>query len=204
MEAEGYTFEAADASFELLLREEVDGARPAYFDVESLARHHRVAAGPARRVSEATVKLRAGGERIVATGEGNGPVNALDHALRQALRPGLPGARAARAHRLQGPHPRPAPRHGRGHARADRDQRRHASSWETVGRRARTSSRRRGRRSSTGSPTACAGTARPPPEVYALTALRIARATTSTAVISSASVSSVAVPVETANTVSPS
>ena len=35
MEARGYTFEAADASFELLLREEVDGRRPAYFDVES-------------------------------------------------------------------------------------------------------------------------------------------------------------------------
>ena len=36
-------------------------------------------------VSEATVKLRAKGERIVATGEGNGPVNALDNALRLAL-----------------------------------------------------------------------------------------------------------------------
>ena len=35
--------------------------------------------------SEATVKLRAGGARIVTTGEGNGPVNALDHALRQAI-----------------------------------------------------------------------------------------------------------------------
>ena len=36
-------------------------------------------------MSEATVKLHAGGERFVTTGEGNGPVNALDHALRQAL-----------------------------------------------------------------------------------------------------------------------
>ena len=35
MEARGHTFEAADASFELLLIEEVEGARPAYFDVES-------------------------------------------------------------------------------------------------------------------------------------------------------------------------
>ena len=42
--------------------------------------------GPATRpLSEATVKLRAGGARIVTTGEGNGPVNALDHALRQAI-----------------------------------------------------------------------------------------------------------------------
>jgi len=45
---------------------------------------------PTRRVtgqalSEATVKLTAGGQRVLATGEGNGPVNALDHALRQAL-----------------------------------------------------------------------------------------------------------------------
>src|SRR5690625_7706173 len=35
--------------------------------------------------SEATVKLRAGGDRVVVTGEGNGPVNALDHALRTAI-----------------------------------------------------------------------------------------------------------------------
>jgi 2-isopropylmalate synthase len=41
-------------------------------------------------VSEATVKLAAGGERQVATGEGNGPVNALDFALRKALLPVYP------------------------------------------------------------------------------------------------------------------
>jgi 2-isopropylmalate synthase len=45
---------------------------------------------PGGAVSEATVKLVAGGTRTVATGEGNGPVNALDHALRQALRPAYP------------------------------------------------------------------------------------------------------------------
>ena len=39
----------------------------------------------AEAASEATVKLYAGGERIVVTGEGNGPVNALDHALRSAI-----------------------------------------------------------------------------------------------------------------------
>ncbi len=84
MEQEGYTFEAADASFELLLAEEVEGARPSYFDVESW----RVLAESARgddAVSEATVKLRAGGVRLAVIGEGNGPVNALDHALRQAI-----------------------------------------------------------------------------------------------------------------------
>jgi 2-isopropylmalate synthase len=59
LEAAGYTFEAADASFELLLREEVEGARPSYFEVESW----RVITEtrPARRRSvEATVKLHAG------------------------------------------------------------------------------------------------------------------------------------------------
>ena len=84
MESKGFTFEAADASFELLLIEEVEGARPAYFEIESW----RVITEtmPAHEAtSEDTVKLRAGGARIVVTGEGNGPVNALDHALRQAI-----------------------------------------------------------------------------------------------------------------------
>jgi 2-isopropylmalate synthase len=83
LEARGYTFEAADASFELLLRDEL-GQRHEYFAVESwrviVERHpdHRM-------TSEATVRLAAKGERLVAVGEGNGPVNALDKALRAAL-----------------------------------------------------------------------------------------------------------------------
>lgn len=85
-EAHGYTYDAADASFELLLREEVDGAPIRYFDVESWRTIVETLPGaPTEATSEATVKLVAGGERVVATGEGNGPVNALDHALRQAL-----------------------------------------------------------------------------------------------------------------------
>lgn len=84
MESRGYTFEAADASFELLLREESEGARPSYFDVESWRVITETTPGD-EAVSEATVKLRAGGARVVVTGEGNGPVNALDHALRQAI-----------------------------------------------------------------------------------------------------------------------
>ncbi len=84
MESRGYTFEAADASFELLLVEEVEGGRPAYFDIETwrVITDSRPAG---EATSEATVKLRAGGDRIVTVGEGNGPVNALDHALRQAI-----------------------------------------------------------------------------------------------------------------------
>ncbi|MFH5823974.1 citramalate synthase [Georgenia sp. AZ-5] len=85
-EAQGYTYDAADASFELLLREEIDGAAPHYFDVESwraFVEHRPGAAGPTD--AEATVKLRTGRGRMVSTGEGNGPVNALDDALRRAL-----------------------------------------------------------------------------------------------------------------------
>jgi 2-isopropylmalate synthase len=88
MEARGYTFEAADASFELLLAAEVDGARPSYLTVESwrvITETLTHAAPGEEAVSEATVKLFASGVRYVETGEGNGPVNALDQALRQAL-----------------------------------------------------------------------------------------------------------------------
>jgi 2-isopropylmalate synthase len=84
LEARGWSFEAADASFELMLREEIGtaGARP--FELES----YRVLTERRQDgevVSEATVKLHAKDERIIATAEGNGPVNALDRALRQAL-----------------------------------------------------------------------------------------------------------------------
>ncbi len=89
LEARGWTFEAAEASFELLLHEEVHGRRPAYFDLESWrvivdSRHE------GESVAEATVKVHVGGQRVLATGEGNGPVHALDQALRLALCPSLP------------------------------------------------------------------------------------------------------------------
>ncbi|QQS00574.1 MAG: citramalate synthase [Austwickia sp.] len=86
MESRGYTFDAADASFELLLRRELGNDDLNYFDVESW-RVTTDAGGVERgapAMSEASVKLHAGG-RHVALGEGNGPVNALDHALRLAL-----------------------------------------------------------------------------------------------------------------------
>ncbi|MDP9221118.1 MAG: citramalate synthase [Actinomycetota bacterium] len=89
LELRGYTFDAADASFELLLRSEVDGARPDYFDVESW-RVITDSKPDGAAMSEATVKLTAAGRRVVATGEGNGPVNALDHALREALASAYP------------------------------------------------------------------------------------------------------------------
>jgi 2-isopropylmalate synthase len=82
LESVGYSFEAAEASFELLLREHM-GERPRFFELESwrVIVEHR----DGKVVSEATVKLHAEGARIIATGEGNGPVNALDVALRQGL-----------------------------------------------------------------------------------------------------------------------
>jgi 2-isopropylmalate synthase len=80
----GYTYEAADASFELLLRDEVRGRRERFFALESwrTISEQRVDNGAD---NEATVKLWAKGERRIATGEGNGPVDALDKALRTAL-----------------------------------------------------------------------------------------------------------------------
>ena len=89
LEQRGYTFEAADASFELLLAEEVEGTRPSYFDVESwrVITETRTAG---EAISEATVKLVAEGVRYVVTGEGNGPVNALDAALREAIGQAFP------------------------------------------------------------------------------------------------------------------
>ncbi|MEJ7796012.1 MAG: citramalate synthase [Nocardioides sp.] len=84
MESRGYTFEAADASFELLLVEEVEGVRPSYFEVESWRVITETRPG-AEAISEATVKLRSHDVRYVVTGEGNGPVNALDQALREAI-----------------------------------------------------------------------------------------------------------------------
>jgi 2-isopropylmalate synthase len=83
-ELQGYTYEAADASFELLLRGETAGGDRRFFRLESWrAIVEQLPDGT--QVNEATVKLWAKGERIVATGEGNGPVDALDRALRLAL-----------------------------------------------------------------------------------------------------------------------
>ena len=93
LEAEGYTFEAAEASFELLLRAEVEGAPRRYFTVESWRTIVELLPD-GRVVSEATVKLHAGGQRTIATAEGNGPVNALDNALREALQPAFPALAA--------------------------------------------------------------------------------------------------------------
>ncbi len=82
-EHEGYHYEAADASFDLLLRGELAPHEP-LFRLESF----RVIVEKredGRAVTEATIKVHVAGERIISTAEGNGPVNALDTALRQAI-----------------------------------------------------------------------------------------------------------------------
>jgi 2-isopropylmalate synthase len=108
LEHRGYHFEVADGSLELLLRK-ATGWEPRFFEVESfrvIADHADRAdrgdhadradhADPAdrpdprdragRHTTEATVKIRVGDTRVVATAEGNGPVNALDSALREAI-----------------------------------------------------------------------------------------------------------------------
>ena len=83
MEHQGYHFEAADGSFELMLREAA-GWKQEYFELESF-RVYTERRAEEVIVAEATVKLAVKGERMITTGEGNGPVNALDAALRNAL-----------------------------------------------------------------------------------------------------------------------
>jgi 2-isopropylmalate synthase len=83
LEYAGYHFEAADGSLELLMREST-GWKQDFFRLESF----RVITEEREDgvfVTEATIKLHVGDQRVVATAEGNGPVNALDAALRQAI-----------------------------------------------------------------------------------------------------------------------
>jgi len=83
LEHEGFQFEAADGSFELLMRKEA-GAYEPLFRLESW----RVLVekrADGKVATEATIKIWLGGERYVRTAEGNGPVHALDAALRDAI-----------------------------------------------------------------------------------------------------------------------
>jgi 2-isopropylmalate synthase len=86
-EAIGYAYEAADASFELLARRLL-GKVPRYFDVEKfdVSVEQRInAKGEQITVSMAVVKVRVGDDVLISAAEGNGPVNALDVALRKDL-----------------------------------------------------------------------------------------------------------------------
>jgi 2-isopropylmalate synthase len=91
LESRGWSFEAADASLELLLRKELDesvmDSPPFALESYRVTLDHRL---DGEVVSEATVKVHVADTRVIATAEGNGPVHALDAALREALRPHLP------------------------------------------------------------------------------------------------------------------
>lgn len=88
LEHRGYHFEVADGSLELLMRA-ATGWKQDFFTLES----HRVITDlreDGSFVTEATVKVLVGDDRVIATAEGNGPVNALDGALRKAIGPVYP------------------------------------------------------------------------------------------------------------------
>ena len=86
-EAQGFAYEAAEASFELLARR-VLGTVPNYFDVTQFdvnVEQRYNAKGERVTVTMAVVKVRIGEDRLISAAEGNGPVNALDLALRKDL-----------------------------------------------------------------------------------------------------------------------
>jgi 2-isopropylmalate synthase len=88
LENAGFQFEAAEASFELLLRKEIGRYRK-FFDLD----HYRVVILRMREsepIAEATVKLHVNGHVEHRVAEGDGPVNAIDGALRRALKPHYP------------------------------------------------------------------------------------------------------------------
>jgi 2-isopropylmalate synthase len=82
-EHDGYHYEAAEASFDLLLRREAGEYKP-LFTFESFKVQTELRAG-GEVETEAIVKIRVGDQRYVTVAEGNGPVNALDKALREAI-----------------------------------------------------------------------------------------------------------------------
>ncbi len=83
LESEGYQFEAADASFELLVRRVMGNFKPSFELLKYNTMVEKRASG--EMVTEATVKLKVDGVTEHVVGEGDGPVNALDAALRKSL-----------------------------------------------------------------------------------------------------------------------
>lgn len=92
MEAEGYQFEAAESSVALMVQR-ARGAMPSFYQVE---RFHVSVAMDRVAVTEATVRLSVGGVAVLEVGDGDGPVNALDNALRRALTRFYPDLKALR------------------------------------------------------------------------------------------------------------
>jgi 2-isopropylmalate synthase len=88
LENDGYHFEVADGSFELMLEREIGTYEPLFLLESFRVITEKRSDGHVE--TEATIKLEHKGERFVATAEGNGPVNALDRALRLALASRVP------------------------------------------------------------------------------------------------------------------
>ncbi|WP_088242846.1 citramalate synthase [Calothrix rhizosoleniae] len=84
LESEGYQFEAAEASFELLMREAL-GSRQRFFEIKGFQVHCDLAKGKENTNALATVKITVNGQHILEAAEAIGPVAALDKALRKAL-----------------------------------------------------------------------------------------------------------------------
>ena len=88
-ENEGYSYESADGSFDLLVRRKLGTWRPA-FELQYYRVHGIGTGSGSSDPVEATVKLTVAGEQRLCVAEGNGPVDALNHALLQALVPAFP------------------------------------------------------------------------------------------------------------------
>jgi 2-isopropylmalate synthase len=84
LESEGYSFEGAEGSFELLLRKAV-GTYRKLFDLKSFRVIVEQRGTDPEPITEATLRLIANGEEMLTVAEGDGPVHALDHALRKGL-----------------------------------------------------------------------------------------------------------------------
>jgi 2-isopropylmalate synthase len=94
LEYQGYQFDAAEGSFEILVRRHI-GTHRSFFDLEGFRVVDRKKSG--REIfSEATIKVRVGGHEELTVAEGDGPVNAIDNALRKALDPFYPSLREMR------------------------------------------------------------------------------------------------------------
>jgi 2-isopropylmalate synthase len=88
LESRGFQFEAADGSFEMLIRRAAPGYRPPFELLEFRVIDEK--RGPEEAPSQATVKLKVGSAVMHTVAEGAGPVNALDTAIRRALLPHYP------------------------------------------------------------------------------------------------------------------
>jgi 2-isopropylmalate synthase len=120
----GYEFEAAEASLALLIRAALNKKFVPHFSVETY--HVSIRRARQESVCEATVRVRVGDQVAHTVAEGDGPVNALDAALRHALVKFFPKLKSVDADGLQGPHHQRQDRHRGAHPRAHHVRRRPA------------------------------------------------------------------------------